>query len=329
MTAISGTVRSYGAVVRKVEREKKRLALESAKRLKEEQKLQEIENVLQEVSVWENYIETIQTLHKSCSKPIDWNQIKNTLKPTEPQYKFLNVTSAQNKLDNFKPSFLDKVFGETQKKVGKLESLLEQAKLKDIKENNLKCNAYSDALKKWDELQKIAIGIEKKETESYKGALHYFKPFSCIEELGTQVSYSFENNYINIDLHINSLETVPDYGLKQTARGKLSKKNMLKGKFNELYQAHVCSAAIRAAREVFSYLPINYARVNALVKIVNTKNGQLEEQTILSVLFTPQIIESLNLETIDSIESMQNLVHTMKFNRIRGFSIVRKVVFKK
>ncbi len=98
---------------------------------------------------------------------------------------------------------------------------------------------------------------------------------------------------------------------------------------SKLYQDHICSASMRIAREVFAYLPIDYARINAVSKIVNTKTGHLEEQPILSVLYLPKTIESLNLDTIDPSDSMQNFVHTMNFNKIRGFSVVEKAELKR
>jgi len=76
MATLNRAIRSYGATVRRMEREQQRKARESAKRFKEQQKLQEIENAQQAVSDWENYVDTIQSLHKNCTEPVDWEQIK-------------------------------------------------------------------------------------------------------------------------------------------------------------------------------------------------------------------------------------------------------------
>lgn len=329
MTTLKGAMRSYGAAVRRIEREQQRQAREAAKRFKEQQKLQEIENAQQAVSDWESYVETIQSLHKNCTDSIDWKQIENIKEPTEPILENKNEVIAKNKLDDFKPSFLDKVFGSTQKKINKLYEQVEQAKQKDKKDYDIAYKDYLNELNNWEELQEISAGIKRKEPESYKNALLYFDPFSDIGELGTKISFNFEGNHIDIDLHVNSLDVIPDYELKQTSTGKLSKKNMPKTRYNELYQDHICSASMRIAREVFAYLPIDYARINAMSKIVNTKTGHLEEEPILSVIFLPQTIESLNLETIDPSDSMQNFVHNMNFNKTKGFTVIEKVELKK
>lgn len=329
MTTFRGAMRTYGAAVRRIEREQQRHAREAAKRFKEQQKLQEIENVQQAVSDWESYVETIQSVHKNCTEPIDWRQIEETEKPFEPILETKNAAIAQNKLDSFKPSFFDKVFGSTQKKINQLSQQVIQAQQKDKKDFDIAYKNYLDELSNWNELQEISLGIKKKEPESYKNALLYFDPFSDIGELGTKISFIFEENHIDVDLHVNSLDVIPDYELRQTSTGKLSKKNMPKTRYNELYQDHVCSASMRIAREVFAYLPVDYARINAITTIVNTKTGHLEQQPILSVIFPPQTIEGLNLETIDPSDSMQNFVHNMKFSKTNGFSIVDKVELEK
>ncbi|REH42505.1 hypothetical protein C7448_1172 [Tenacibaculum gallaicum] len=78
MTTLKGTIRSYGATVRRIEREQQRQAREAAKRFKEQQKQQEIKNAKQAVLDWKNYVETIQSVHKNCTEPIDWLEILKT-----------------------------------------------------------------------------------------------------------------------------------------------------------------------------------------------------------------------------------------------------------
>lgn len=325
MATIKGVMRSYGAAVRKMEREQQREAREATKRFKEQQKLQEIEDAGQAVIDWENYIDILQSVHKNCTDSIDWGKILNSPKPKEPKAKSDNEILAQNKFDNFKPSFFDKIFGSTKRKKDNLFHLVEQAKIKDKKENDVKLNEYNLELKNWKELQKISKGILDKDVNSFLKAIDYFEPFSDIGELGTNLTFNINSSYVDIDLRVNSVEIIPDYELRLTSTGKLSRKNMTKSKFNELYQDHICSSIIRVSREMFAYLPIDYVRINAISDILNSKTGHLEETPILSVILPPDTINKLNLETIDPSDSMQNFVHNMKFNKTKGFSGVQKV----
>lgn len=329
MATLNGFIRSYGAAIRRAEREQKRENRDLAKRFKDQQKHQEIQNAQQAVSDWEKYVSALQSLHKNCTNSIDWNQVKKSDRPTEPTPEFKNELVARRKLEEFKPSIFDRLFGASDKKIGKLKELLEQSKIKDAKSNGVKHNEYLEELSDWGKLQEISDGIGRRDPDSFKEALHYFDPFSDISELGTQINFNIESNRIDIDLHVNSTEVIPDYELKQTSTGKLSKKGMPKTRFNELYQDHICSASIRLAREVFAYLPIEYARVNAMAKMVNSKNGHQEDQPILSVIFTPSTIKSLNLNKIDPSDSMQNFLYEMDFNKTKGFSSVTKVEFIK
>lgn len=329
MTTLKGAMRSYGAAVRKIEREQQRQAREAARRFKEQQKFQEIEDARQAVIDWENYVNMIQSAHKNCTELIDWNQIKSTPKPDKPILESTNENIAKDKLETFKPTFFDKIFGSTEKKISKLKEQVEKAKIIDQNEYDTVKKEYLDELNNWEELQRIANGVHDKNPEAYKDALEYFNPFSDIGELGTQIKFSFEDNLIDIDLKVNSEEVVPNYELKQTSTGKLSKKNMTKGKYNELYQDHICSSAIRVAREVFAYLAIDKARINAISNMLNSATGHLEDQPILSIIFVHETIEKLNLETIDPSDSMQNFMHNMKFNKTNGFSAVSKVELKR
>ncbi len=329
MATIKGFIRSYGAAVRRMEREQQREAREAAKRFKEQQKLLEIQNAKQAVKDWTNYVKLLQSVHKNCTESIDWDQIKNTSKPTKPTHKRAYEKPAQDKLDNFKPSIFDKIFGSTQKKIVRLKQQVKEAKEQDEKIYLANYSDYKEACKDWEELQSIARGIGDNDPQAYENALKYFNPFSDIGELGTQISYTFDNNFLDLDLHVNSVDVIPDYELKQTSTGKLSKKAMPKSRFNELYQDHVCSAVLRVAREVFAYLPIEYARINAMSKLLNSATGHLEEKPILSVIIPPKTVESLNLDTIDPSDSMQNFVHNMKFSKVKGFVAVEKVGLKK
>ncbi|RXQ95812.1 hypothetical protein EO244_05750 [Ancylomarina salipaludis] len=325
MTTVKGVMRSYGAAVRRIERDQQRQAREAAKRFKEQQKLKEIDDARQAVEDWENYVNMIQSVHKDCCETIDWDKIQKTQPPKEPTKRFDNEKFAKEKLDSFKPSFFDKLFGSTEKKIDKLKKQIETARRKDETDNESRHNQYQEDLKDWQELQRIADGVKNGEIEAYKNAIEYYNLFSEIGELGTHLNINFESKYLDVDLSVNSDEVIPNYELRQTATGKLSKKNMAKGKFNELYQDHICSSVIRVAREIFAYLPLEFIRVNAMAEILNSATGHLENQPILSIILPPVTIEKLNLKTIDPSDSMQNFVHNMKFSKTKGFDAVDKV----
>lgn len=325
MATINGIIRSYGAAVRRAERDKQRRARESARRFKEQQKQQAIQDAKHAVRDWNDYVEMLQTLHKDCTNIVNWDEILNTPPPAEPAFQKTSEEKAQIKLDNFKPSFLYKIFRSTQKKIKNLNDQIIVAKEKDQREYEKNYTEYKKTLEHWKILKGIAEGVKDKNPEFYRKALDYFNPFTEIGELGTRIAFSLTENYIDISLYINNEYVIPNYILTQTSTGKLSKKNMPKTCFNELYQDHVCSAILRIARETFSYFSVKFVRINAMSMLLNTRTGHLEEQVILSVIIPPDILAKLNLYSIDPLDSMSNFICNMNFKKTTGFNSIEKI----
>ncbi len=326
MTTVRGFLRSYGAAVRRIEREQQRKAREAARRFKEQQKLQAINDAKQAVADWEHYVDTLQSIHKNCTNSVDWNSLQKMPDPTSPARSAVHESTVRRKIYNYKPSVVDKLLGATQKKIDQLNALLNEAIQKDEEEYKLACEQYQKEIDDWNQIQSITEGIENKDSASYIEALHYLNPLADLGELGIEVTFSVEGELIDIYLHANSEEIIPDYELKMTSTGKLSKKAMPKSRFYELYQDHVCSSVIRVAREVFAYLPVDHVRINATTMLLNSATGYLEDKPILSVIIPLATIDLLNLNAIDPSDSMQNFIHNMKFKKTTGFTEVEKVV---
>lgn len=325
MPTLNGFIRSYQASVRRSKREQQREAREAAKRYKEQLKQESIENAAEAVSAYDNYIELLQSVHKNFTGDVDWVASENEPEPEKPVRKSINETEARERLESYKPSMSDKLFGRTSKKIEELELAVEEGQKMDEEEFNSLQEEHED----WKHFQNIIIGVKNRDPESFISTLEYFSPFSDIVELGTGIKFNIDKNKADINLYINNKELIPNYELKQTATGKLSKKNMTKSKHNELYQDYVCSLVIRVAREFFAHVPFNQVRVNAIAKILNSSTGHLEDKPILSTIMVSETINSLNLETIDPSDSMENFVHNMKFSKVKGFSPISIVELSK
>ena len=330
MTTFRGVLRSYNAAVRRSEREDKRRAREAAKRFKEQQKMQELEDAQSAVEEWEEYVEVLQTIHKTSNDPVDWHELLNTPKPEAPIYSNVHTAEIQYRIDNFKPSLLDKLvfdrfFSSVEKKKKNLEQLLTGAIQKDEMRHAENVEKHKRECEELDYLKSMAKGVIAKEAEHHKNAIEYFDPLSDISCLGSQIEMQFENELVDVSIQVHSDELIPDYTLSQTSTGKLSKKKMTKSAFNELYQDHVCSAVLRVGRELFNYLLVPCVRVNAVAEMLNTQTGYMEKQPILSVIVTRETLDKMNLDAIDPSDSMSNFIHAMKFKKTEGFQPVAKV----
>lgn len=70
MATINGFIRSYGAAVKRIERNQKKR--EAAKRFKEQQKQREFQSAVQAVNKWNEYVQKLKSIHKEASEKVDW-----------------------------------------------------------------------------------------------------------------------------------------------------------------------------------------------------------------------------------------------------------------
>lgn len=159
MTTISGVIRSYNAAVKRSEREYQKQVREAAKRYKELQKKEAYENAQKAVKDLESYVSVIISLHKNCSKQINWLSLHATKKPEPPNKENTYESKAAQELNNYKPGIIVKLFKQNEKKIKKLEGELEHAKYKDSSQHEKNLKAYNDELQEWEEIQKLYTNI--------------------------------------------------------------------------------------------------------------------------------------------------------------------------
>ena len=325
MPTMRSFIRSVGAAARRAEREQKRYARETARRYKEQQKQQEIEDASEAVEVYNRYVETLQSMHKECSETIDWIAIENEPAPVPPQKQAHNQFRIQQKIDEFKPSIMDKVLGRTESKISLLKQDLNDAKREDNLIYQKEKIEYHKQVEDWKKLQNISSGVLQQDARSFMSAIEYFDPYSEIDALGSRLEIGWKETSTTINLYNEDDKLIPDYELRQTSTGKLSKKNMSKSNYYLLYQDYICSCVLRIARETFAYLPIPHVRINVLAKILNSKTGYMDNMPILSVNIVEETLASLNIEKVDPSDCMQNFIHNMDFLKTKGFRPVKLV----
>lgn len=320
MVTFRQVARSYISAVKAADRNQKRRAREAARIYKEKQKLQEVLDAANAVRQYEEYIDVLLSIHKKCIDKINWQKIQDDPEPPKPKREMVHEKVAQQKLDYFKPSFFDKIFG-TKRKIAALKRGVEDAKVKDNIDFETSTEIYED----WLKLQAIAKGIQFKEKQAYIDALNYFDLFGDISDLGSRIKIHFDNDILEVEFIVKSTEVLPNFIISQTKTGKLSQREMPKSKFNKLYQDYVCGGLLRIAREVFACLPIEIIGVHALAEMVNPVTGHLEEVPIVSALLPLKTMKGLNFEMLDPSESLQNFLHNMNFSKIDGFRSVERV----
>lgn len=321
-----GTLRSLEAAANRADRNAKRRQKELERSRAAQQKLAELEEAAYEVEVFENYIERLQTIHTECSNSIDWESVLTQSEPPEPIRSNKKEKEAKLKSHNFKPNIFHKLFRQSEKIREKLRKKIVDARNSDEATYQAALREYTDDLRSWKNEREIALNIQAGDPEALVCALKKYGEFAEIGEIGTQLQFSIDHkNNLRVDLNSHSKDIIPAESKSLLKNGRLSVKKMNKGSFNELFQDYVCSSLLRVAREVFAILPVDKVEVTALDEMLNSATGHMEEQPIVSALFTRNTIEKMNLDKIDPSDSMSNFVCNMDFKKSNGFRPVTRL----
>lgn len=323
---LNSVLRSMAASARRAERESIRRQRENVRQMKQYVKQQEVEFAALEVEQFENRVALLKTMHQDCSIPWDWKRVNDSPQPEKPYKLDKNELIAVNDLNNYEPSFLDKLFRKVDKKISAFNEQITVSKNMDEVEYKNNLAKYEVEYKEWNEIRDLSAKILAGDITAYKEAIEEVNPFSEISEIGSSIEFNvLSRDLIDITFNVNTSEAIPSEEKAQLKSGKLSIKEMPKVKFFELYQDYVCSCVLRVARETFALLPLEKALITAVAELLNTQTGYLETQPILSVLIPKLTLDRLNFGSIDPSDSMRNFKCNMSFKKTVGFDMVGKI----
>lgn len=267
------------------------------------------------VEAHENHLEMIATLHHDAADPSDWAKVIAAAPPQQAQER---ESQARRALASYEPSILERLFGGAKKRRAELEAAIPRARAEDE-------SAWRDALEQWNQYQHTARGIVQGDLQAYQVAIENLGPFEEIEGIGGKVETRIVEQAIVEASVLVPHDIVPTVEQKLLASGKLSTKDMPKAKYWGLYQDHVCSAALRVARELFHLLPIGRAFVDVGSIRLNTATGHMTNDTFLSVEFDRERLLALNFHRIDPSDAVQSFRHAMDFKKTTGFAPIQRL----
>jgi hypothetical protein len=288
--------------------------------------MQEHEQAAYEVEVHTNNLEVLVSVHRECWNPWDWSTIARNPAPPAPPRLSRHEDVAKGAEAGFAPSLMDRMLGRETKKRQELAQAVELARQTDESEFRAALEQHRGATESWQWFSNIARGILAQDVQAYRAVLDNLFPLEDLQEAGTMVSFEEVGPNVVVALsEVRDETVVPREDRTLTQKGKLSVKAMPPSKYWALYQDHVCSCAIRVARETFALLPIPRVVVNVSAPMLDTRTGHVEPTTILGVNFLRSTLQRLNLDTLDPSDSMQNFGHRMKFKKTAGFERVEPV----
>jgi hypothetical protein len=310
-----GLFSSLAAAERRSERE----AAQRHRILVAQQRTMEADNLkaLAETTVeaHENHLEMIVTLHHDAAHPSDWAQVMAAAPPQQAQER---ESQARRALESYQPSIFERLFGGANKRRAELEAAIPKARAEDE-------SAWREAVEQWNQYQHTARGIVRGDLQAYQIAIDNLGPFDEIERIGGKVETRVVEQTVVEASVLVSHDIVPTVEKKLLTSGRLSTKDMPKAKYWGLYEDHVCSAAIRVARELFHLLPIGRVFVDVGTVRLNTATGHMTNETFLSVEFDRDRLLGLNFQRIDPSNAVQTFRHKMDFKKSTGFAPIERL----
>ena len=298
------------------------------KRLREQRKKDKEDAIANNhvvIEKFNNAVKDLVTLHCICREEIDWKSISET-KLTEPKREKMLEKTAQNRLNRYRPNKFLKTVGIDKIVLLYLKKKVDHAKKKDEETYRKAMKEYQEEIEYLTKVQPIAARIMNGDTSSYTEVIDDFGDFRNIPLIGKDITFKVLNEKaIQSDLTSIGEDKIPTESARVLKSGKISTRKLTKTKFYELYQDHICSSALRVARELFAILPINYVIVNVYDNVLNTSTGQLNSEVILSVKIPRSSLNSLNFELLDPSDSLKNFMHEINFSKTKGFKAAKKI----
>jgi hypothetical protein len=297
-------------------------ALQAERNRRVAERVQAREDAEQEVAAYESDRDYLLSLHTECGPAWNWEQVAGQLPPRPPAPSHKGEAEAKGAVDAYEPSFVDKIFFQAGKKRSTLEHRLTRARDEETAANAKAQTEYEQQIErhKWE--TRIAAGILRGESESYREAIEGIAPFAELSEAGTTVNVlAIQKDVITLQCVVDR-KVLPEEEKKLTASGKLTVKTLAQTAKWTMHETFVSSCALRVAREAFAVLPIARAVINVSESGVDTSTGQDSLLTLLAASVDRAVLEGFRFETIEPIASLKNLPNRINFKKSSGFEPV-------
>lgn len=158
---------------------------------------------------------------------------------------------------------------------------------------------YSD--EEWNYLKPKAEQVLNGDIDTYFQIISDMNPFADLQELGSDFEFGTDDpRRIQVEFDIKPQNIIQDV------------KSLSKEEYNLIFQDYVCGSAIRAARDLFSLLPLRTVCVNVYSHWL----------CILSVEFDRERFLLLDFDRIDASDTIEGFENHMSFDAGNGFKKV-------
>ncbi len=214
--------------------------------------------------------------HRQQPQAWNWQWIKAEQAPSAPLLTNGAEQVAQAALVAYQPTWQDKLFRRVEATRSFLAQRVIDAQESDRRRNEAASHKYQQDMQRWQQMQDLAERVLKCDLAAFVEAVNVTK---VLARSGVGVHLTARTTapwYIEVNLNAHREDYLPSEVHSVLASGKLSTKKMPKGQFNQLYQDHVSSCALRLARELFALLPVDLALIHVVRYGTNTQTGKAE-----------------------------------------------------
>ena len=288
-------------------------------------KMDEIERATAEVALFNEYVRGLEIVHVVEVAEVDWEGAARTIEPGAPGRSTAHESAAQADLNGFRPRLL-----ETKKRQAtRLQTLTEavpKASRRDDSDYEIAQTEHAQAVEQWRDDRALAEGVLSGDIEACASVAEQIQDVAGGEYMRYMNLAFSESSMPAITVGVIAIEDiVPARQKSLLASGRLSEKQMPKGRYFGLYQDYVCGAALLAAKTVLGMLPVSGLVVTAETERLDTATGHYGETAILSIYVQRDTMARLNLAMVDASDAMTNFPHNMKFLKTKGFATVERI----
>lgn len=301
------TLRQIEAAERREQREAQRRQKELTRRIKEQEKLSELEQAKLVVEAYENQIEVLLSVHREQGPTWDWKALAASLPPPYPSRLCGREFEAKQRAMVANPRQKEALLGAIAEACRQDEQAYQEA-----------VKLHEAQLAEHRQTTQLAHRIVSGDTQAYAEVLGQLSPFSEISQLGSSVHFTIHSpELVECNVRVNGSQVIPSETKTLTAAGKLSIKPTPRVRFHEIYQDYVCGCILRVAREVFALLPASSVLVNASVEVLNPATGRVDEQPVLSVVIRRTTLAQWDFDRLDPSDTVEACFHRGDFKASR------------
>lgn len=252
-----------------------------------------------EVQEHEELLNSLVRVHCTPLEPIDWRAIASQPLPEPPARLLEAEHEAVKRLRSYRPGLFARLIGTDQDQMEILRAAVAAGREQDAHRYQEAMAGHKAALAAATAARLMAKRVLSGDQEAYATVMGEID--LCASPLvGRQVIYSFPDaRSVEVFAYLNSSDVIPDQAKKLLASGRVSVKQRSKKDFSQLYQEHLCSAAVRLCRDFMGRLPLGNVLLHVLISGTDSATGEPCERCVISVLVSREGLERVNFDAMD------------------------------